>query len=509
MALRLIGVLIFVLALLPAGCGAKPTDGVLRMGLATAPRGFDPRHATDAASERVNRLLYRRLTELDPAGRPVPSLATWETLSATAYRFTLRAEGRRFSDGSRLTAEDVVATFQSILDPASGSPHRALLALIEEVRSEGPDQVVFRLSEPDPLFPAYLAIGILPARLIAAGHPFASDPVGSGPMRLAARLEAGRVRLERLRDGQAIELVAVKDPSVRVMKLLRGEVDLVQADLAPELVDYLGRQPGIRVARAPGTNFLYLGFNLGDPHTGRPEVRQAIAYAIDRAAILRHLFRGGGRLAGGMFPPEHWAGGPSTGRSHDPDRARALLAAAGYGPGRPLVLTYKTSSDPFRVRLASVIQAQLAEVGITLKVQSYDWGTFYGDIKAGRFQLYALSWVGVRTPDIFRYAFHSASVPPQGANRGRFASGEADRLIETARAEPDLTRAADLYRVLQSLLLEDLPYVPLWYEDQVFAARAGVADYRLAPDGNYDGLLDVRFSTADRDEENAAADERQ
>jgi peptide/nickel transport system substrate-binding protein len=495
LALRLIGIIAVVLVPLLAGCGAEGTDGAIRMGLAAAPRSFDPRFATDAASERVNRLLYRRLTELDAAGLPLPSLASWELLAPNHYRFDLGSEGRRFSDGSRLTAEDVVATFESILDPASGSPHRAVLALIQEVWSDGPDRVAFRLSEPDPLFPAYLAIGILPARLIAAGHPFASDPMGSGPMRLAAPPEAGRVRLERLSDGQVIELIAVKDPSVRVMKLLRGEIDLVQADLAPELVDYLGRQPGVRVTRAPGTNFSYLGFNLEDPHTGRLEVRQAIAHAVNREAILRHLFRDAGRLAAGLFPPEHWAGGPGTGPSHDPERARALLAAAGYGPDRPLALTYKTSSDPFRVRLATVIQAQLAEVGILLKVQSYDWGTFYGDVKAGRFQLYALSWVGVRTPDIFRYAFHSASVPPKGANRGRYVSPTADRLIEAARVEPDLERAADLYRALQSLLLEDLPYVPLWYEDQVFAARPDIRGYRLAPDGNYEGLLDVSRSS--------------
>jgi peptide/nickel transport system substrate-binding protein len=123
-----------------------------------------------------------------------------------------------------------------------------------------------------------------------------------------------------------------------------------------------------------------------------------------------------------------------------------------------------------------------------MAVQSYDWGTFYGDIKAGRFQLYSLSWVGIRTPDIFRYAFASSSVPPEGANRGRYRSCEADRLMEAARREPDLKRQAVLYRKLQALLLADLPYVPLWYEDQIFACRREVRGYRLAPDGNYDGL---------------------
>jgi peptide/nickel transport system substrate-binding protein len=197
-----------------------------------------------------------------------------------------------------------------------------------------------------------------------------------------------------------------------------------------------------------------------------------------------------------MFPPEHWAGSETlAGHAHAPDRAKELLAAAGFGPRRPLHLVFKTSSDPFRVRLATVIQAQLERVGIRVDVRSYDWGTFYGDIKAGRFQIYSLSWVGIRTPDIFRYVFHSQSVPPDGANRGRYRSLRVDRLIEVARAERDLDRQAELYRDLQALLLEDLPYVPLWYEDQIYAARSEVRGYRLAPDGNYDGLVDVELGS--------------
>ncbi len=153
------------------------------------------------------------------------------------------------------------------------------------------------------------------------------------------------------------------------------------------------------------------------------------------------------------------------------------------------------SSDPFRLRLATVIQAQLARVGIDLDVQSYDWGTFFGDIKAGRFQLYGLTWVGVRMPDIFRYAFHSASTPPDGANRGRYRSEQADRLIEQARAEGDQQRQAALYRDLQTLLHAEMPYVPLWFEDQVVATRTAIRGYRLAPDGNYDALAQVDRAT--------------
>jgi peptide/nickel transport system substrate-binding protein len=277
------------------------------------------------------------------------------------------------------------------------------------------------------------------------------------------------------------------------MKLLRGEVDLLQNDLPPELVGFLRERPGIQVLRAPGINFSYLGFNLADPLTGDLRVRQAIAHAIDREAILRWLFQAQGRLAEALLPPEHWAGATGlAAHAHDPERARRLLAEAGYAGPEPLRLSYKTSSDPFRLRLATVLQAQLAEVGIALEINSYDWGTFFGDIKAGRFQLFGLTWVGIRLPDIFRYVFHSDAMPPAGANRGRYRSAPADRLIDAARVEPDLQQQAVLYRQLQRLLHQELPYVPLWYEDQLAVLREGVVGYRLAPDGDYDGLVGIK-----------------
>ncbi len=469
---------------------------MLRFGLAAPPRNLDPRLATDAVSERVNRLLYRRLTELDARSLPVPGIARWERLSPTHYRFRLGEEGRAFSDGGRLDARDVAATYSSLLDPVSASPHRALLSLIGAIRTQGPDLVDFSLREPDPLFPAYLGIGILPADAIEAGHPFAERALGSGPFRYLDRPDPARLRLERIRDAQRVELVTVKDPNLRVMKLLRGEIQMLQNDLSPELIRFLQDSPRgarsgrkVRVETRPGVNFSYLGFNLTDPVLGRLAVRQALAHAIDREAIQRHLFRGRARTAEAVFPPDHWAGHPGLeAHAFDPGRARALLATLGYGANRPLELTLKTTSDPFRVRLATAIQAQAAQAGIHLAVRSHDWGTFFGDVKAGRFQLYALTWVGIRIPDIFRYAFHSDSVPPDGANRGRYHSVEADRLIERGRALSDLAQQADVYRLLQSRLHADLPYLPLWYEDQTAALRAEVSDYRLAADGNYDGL---------------------
>lgn len=449
----------------------------IRMALAQAPLTLDPRYATDAASERVNRLLYRPLVDFDARFRAVPALARWQCAEALRCLFTLGEHGRRFHDGSRLSAADVAATYRSLLDSAD-SPHRAEFANIAEVRALDAERVEFTLRAPDPDFPARLVVGILPARLIARDHDFSRQPVGSGPLRFVSWQRS--LRLERIADGRRIRLEEVRDPTVRVLKLLRGEADLLQGDLQPELVAYLRRQPGIDVLDAPGANFSYLGFNLQDPLLRDLRVRRAIAHTIDRDAIIAALLVRGSRPAGAILPPEHWAGNAGLAPyAYDPARARALLREAGVS--LPLRLVYKTSTDAQRVRLATVLQAQMRPAGIALEIRSLDWGTFFGDVKHGKFQLYGLTWVGIKTPEIYRLAFHGASVPPAGANRGRMQDTALDALIER-RDWPGTTRRAHAL----------LPYVPLWYEGQFAALRRPLKGYVPAVDGNWDGLATIQ-----------------
>ncbi|MBI5463073.1 MAG: ABC transporter substrate-binding protein [Gammaproteobacteria bacterium] len=487
------GLLLIALAILALSGCSQPAHESIRLGLAGEATNLDPRYATDATSARLNRLIYARLVDFDEHSQPQPALATWEQVTPTQYRFHLGQQNRVFHDGTRLTAHDVKATYDFILDPANASPHRTTLTLISRIEILDDDTLDFFLGRPDLMFPGYLVIGILPERLARQPQADGIESIGSGPLIYLDRPEPGSVRLKRRHDGQLIELVRVPDATVRVLKLLRGEVDLLQNDLPAELIRYLSRHSGIQVRHAIGSNFAYLGFNLDDPDTGRLEVRQAVALALDREAIIKYILDEGARPAGALLPPEHWAGHPELkGVSYDPAQARALLAAAGYAADRPLTLTYKTSNDAVRIRLATVIQDQLAQVGIHVKLQSYDWGTFYGDIKAGRFQLFSLAWVGVNTPDIFRYVFHSGSLPPDGANRGRFRDATVDALITAAEQVPSQADQITLYHALQERLLETLPVVPLWYEDQVYAARADIEGYRLVADGNYDGLVDVK-----------------
>lgn len=482
---------LFFLCLFISSCAERPRTSV-RFALETAPTSLDPRFATDATSTRINRLLYQRLVDFDEAARPVPSLATWQILTPLHYRFTLKQPRASFHDGSPLTSADVKATYDAILDPKTASPHQASLQVIQTVIAVDKDTIDFKLNYADPLFPGYLVIGIVPAQQRALDPSFSEQPTGSGPFRFSQRSE-GDLHLIRQSDQQRFEFVYVADPTVRVLKLLKGEVDLLQNDLPPELVQYLQQQSSLQVHHQAGTNFTYLGFNLQDINTGQLAIRQAIAHAIDREAIIHFVLGKNASVANALLTPQHWAGNPHlTGYAYDPERAKQLLKQAGFDAQHPLKLLYKTSNNPFRIRLATIIQAQLKAVGIEVNLQSYDWGTFYGDIKNGRFQMYSLSWVGIKSPDIFKYAFHSQSVPPQGANRGHYSDPELDQWIETAAKMPDLAQQAQLYQKIQQRLWQQLPYIPLWYEGHVYIARPTIQDYAIGYDGHYDGLAQVR-----------------
>lgn len=476
------------LLLVLAACNGRDPQSIV-FAVASAPTVLDPRLASDAASERVNALLFDRLVVLDDRGEPVAQMGRWQQLGPRHYRVELVPERRAFADGRQPDAHDVVATYQSVLDPALASPHRGGLAHIESIVAVDPSTVDFSLSRDDPLFPLRLTIGILPAAQ-ARQTDAVETPRGSGAFAFQRRSGNGRLELRRRSDGQRLVIEQVADPTMRTLKLLRGEADLVQNDLPPEMVAYLADRPAVELTTRPGTTFAYLGFNMADPILARRQVRAAVAHAIDRDAIIRHLFGGRAEKAESVLRPGHWAGvGDMQPFGFDPETSRRLLAEAGFGPANPLNLVYKTSTDPLRLRIAHVFQQQLADVGIRLEIASYDWGTFFGDIKAGRFQLYSLAWVGVNSPDILRYAFHSASRPPAGANRGRYHSVVVDRLVEEAE-KLQAAQAAVLLREAQRQVHDDLVYVPLWYEANV-AVSGDVSGFAPGFDGNYLALQRV------------------
>ncbi len=484
-----VGLLFVLLANLP-GCTEQHSRTV-HIGLAKAATVFDPRLASDAVSERINELLYASLIVLDRQRQPQSGMADWQHINDRHYRLVLREDRATFWNGRLPTATDVKATYKSVLDSRLGSPHAAVLSHITDIQVVDPQTIDFRLKRVDPRFISRLRIGILPAAILSNPDKAIESPMGSGPFKYIARQVGDTLDIQRRSDGLRLQFQPVADPTMRTLKLLRGEIDLLQNDLPAELFAYRKAQQGVEVEDAPGTTFAYIGFNLLDPVVGDQRIRKAIAHAIDREAIITYLFHGHAQKAESVLPPGHWAGDPaSVGMAFSPEKARELLAQAGYTTERPLTLSYKTSTDPFRLRIASVFKAQLARVGIDLQIQSFDWGTFFGDIKAGNFQMYSLAWVGISSPDIFRYIYHSQSVPPAGANRGRYQSSEIDKLIEQAE-QAEGKPASILYRRIQQIVHDEMVYVPLWYESNLAAFSRRLRGYQPQLDGNYRSLGQV------------------
>jgi peptide/nickel transport system substrate-binding protein len=188
------------------------------------------------------------------------------------------------------------------------------------------------------------------------------------------------------------------------------------------------------------------------------------------------------RVAGSILPPEHYAGNARL-QSYDynPMLARQLLEQAGMG--LPIKLIYKTSTDAQRIRFATILQAQMKPAGIDLEIRSLDWGTFFEDVKQGQFQVFGLTWVGIRTPEIYNKVFGSGSFPPNGFNRGRFVDAELDELL----AREDWVMAT-------ARIHAQLPYIPLWHEGQFAAFHQTIKKYAPKPDGNWDDLATIQRS---------------
>jgi len=476
--IRILFILWCSVALL-AACEHTKHEDAIRFAIAQAPINLDPRYATDAASERVNRLLYQRLVEFDASAKPVPSLGSWETRNHKIYRVVLKSDIAPFHHEKQLTADDVKATYDSLIQ-MNNSPHAAEYANILAIHIINPHTLEFVLKAADKHFPAKLIIGILPKDLIEKNHDFAHHPIGNGEFKFD-RWE-GKLTLRRVKDRQQVTLTEVKDPTVRVLKLLRGEADILQGDLPPELVHYIQSKPQIKVVTTLGANYAYLGLNMQDPILNQLKVRQALAYAIDRQDIIDKVMVSHTRLADAILPPEHYAGNPTlTPYTYNPELAKQLLQEAGVQ--LPLKLVYKTSTDAQRVRLATILQAQMKPAGIDLEIRSLDWGTFFEEVKQGQFQLYGLTWVGIKTPEIYSKAFGSTNTPPYGFNRGRYADAQLDALL----LNEDWPAAT-------AQIHAQLPYIPLWYEGQSVAMRQDIQHYAPKADGNWDDLATIERS---------------
>jgi peptide/nickel transport system substrate-binding protein len=489
-------------------CSSRPDPNTLVMVIENSPTNLDPRVGTDGASEFIDELLFDPLVRKDANFNLAPAVAaSWDLPDPQTYVFHLR-HGIHFHDGRALTSKDVKWTLDTMRDGSLRTIKGATYKLVDRV--ETPDDFTFVLHLTEPFAPLLWnlsegAFGIVP---YGSGKDFKNNPIGSGPFRFVRFDPDSQVIVERNDDYwgaharvERIRLAVVTDATTRALELRKGSADLTAANsLPPDMVAALARDHNIVVQRHPGTSLAYLAFNLRDPILKDVRVRQAFAYAIDRPTILHYLMGDSGRLAASVLPPEHWAHDPDVVQyPHDPGKANALLDAAGYPRGKDGVrfhLTMKTSTDETTRLLAAVLQQQVRQAGIALDIRSFEFGTFYSDVTKGAFQLYSLRWIGYsnQDPDIFEDAFHSASFAPKRANRGYYSNPELDRLVEAGRRTLDEQQRRRIYGAIQRILARDLPYIDLWYLDNVLVHGPRVGNVALGSSADYLFLTTVEWA---------------
>lgn len=494
------------------GCGrhARSVASKVVMAWEAFPLSLDPRLGQDQASQRLLSLTHQGLLRRDEGLVLVPDACQawrWETpFTVLSFDFP-KAEAARFffAPGRPLTAWDALDAIEALRDPSLGSPkagpYREEIQSVEVRAEDGCDRLRIRLKVSSPGFASNLArgsLGIAPAGLRGERLP------GTGPYVLESVVPEQSILLRarighpdfRARSGQPqdLELRLMPDANTRLLALRHGSAQVALNNLPADL---LTPGQGFEVFRRPGANMDYVIFQCQHPRLRDPRVRLALSLALDRPALMQGLFGGMAREAWGFFPPELPQGMDVRQELSIPvstaerlQRAEALLDAAGFpkdAQGQRFSLQLSSTPEVASRLKALAFQAQWARIGVRIEILSREFGTLFGEVSQGRFELASLRWTGASDPEMLVRIFRSSNIPPEGFNRGRFADAEVDRLLDASHQTSSPEARLALLRRVQVRIVQQAPYAFLWWPDQVAALAPGL-EIDLNPVGDFSGV---------------------
>jgi peptide/nickel transport system substrate-binding protein len=477
-----------------SGCGgpvAERDDGLVRVALQADATTMDPHAAADAGSMRILENLHSTLFRFTEVyGETEPYLVREHQIreDGRLHEFLLH-ENVVFHSGRPLTAEDAVFSLNRIREDGVRGQQ---LGPIEDIEVQDTHRFRIRLSAPfTPLIPAlaHPMNAILDrAAVEEAGDEtrFEELQAGAGPFRLVEWRRGRHARLgafenyfipglPRLRE---IVYRPIPDATAANTALRRGEVDLL-LDLNPRDIDRLQTHDGITVEQVPGTFWEYIGLNTAAAPLDNPDVRKAIAHAVDRDALARMVKFGHAQpLTGGHIPPNHPAHlDEKIFPAQNIDRTKALLAEAGHPDGFDITILVGSDFD-YQVNAAQVLRQQLAEVGINVSVQALETGVFFNRLGNGDFEMTVVGWLGFVDADEWTFdLFHSTGA----FNQQNFSDPGVDQLLERGRTLPDGEERWDVYREAQRRVATLAPMVFLYLNDRAAAFADGLTGFDVHP----------------------------
>ncbi|HEY6844092.1 MAG TPA: ABC transporter substrate-binding protein [Thermoanaerobaculia bacterium] len=486
--------LVLIAIALIVGCGGESKSGggaadknTLVIALMTSPTNLDSRVGNDNASGRMFDLIYSGLVKVTPDFGYAPDVAEkWETPDDKTIIFHLNPNAK-FQNGQPVKAADVKWTYDSLMDPNFVTSKRAGYAAVDHIEAPDDHTVIFKLKEPNPGIFDNLTLGILPTG--ADTNVYKTKPIGCGPYQVVDFRPDDRVVLKAFDQWHGgapkIKNVIVRiipDATTRVLEMRRGTVNFEVNQIPFENVAEFNGKPDYKVVNSPGSVYQYIAINMRDPILGKASVRKALAYAIDRERIIRDIQRGYAKVTDTMLAEGHWARADNLpDYPYDPNKAKQLLAQAGYPNGFSFV--FKTSTDAEANSRAQVIQQMLKQVGVNMQIQANEMATFFSDIGKGNFQMYSLSRNGIADPDFYYILFYSKNTPPDGQNRGYYNNPKVDQQLLQGRSTFDKAKRKPAYVEIQNILQQDLPYISLYLQSNVAVMRSNIDGYVQYPAG--------------------------
>lgn len=505
-----------ILVLAVAGCGRNagvdkvpeanrtypPAYGdVLVQGTIADPAILNPVLASDTASSDVTSLVFNSLLRYDKDLNLEGELAeSWE-ISADGKIVTFKLKrGVKWHDGRPLTAKDVAFTLARFMDPKVMTAYRSNYEYIE--RYTALDDYTFRAWYRTPFAPSLEKLGgmpVLPGHLLEGrdinkADDFNFRPIGSGPYKFVSWKRAESVILQanpEYFEGRPylnrVVFRIIPDMAVQMLELQNGGLDLM--NLTPGQYAGEGGKPEFanrfNKYRYVSNQYTYLGFNLQKEMFRDLRFRQAIAYAIDKEALVKGVLGGLGVVSTGPFTPSSWAFNPDVKAvPYDPLKARELLVAAGYryakdgtltSGGKPVEFTLLTNQgNQNRLQSATIIQAQLKSIGIKVNIRVIAWSSFLSEfIDKRKFDVVIMGWALARDPDLFDI-WHSSKTGEHEFNFVSYKNPEVDRLLVQGRTTFSRDRRTQMYQRIHELIAADLPYVFLYVPDSLPAVHRRV-----------------------------------
>ena len=490
-----------VLAPTLIGACAEPRGGAaLAYYESYDPRSLDPALSTDVPTGEMATLVYDGLTQFDADGALLPSLADRWTAERNGRRYVFHLRpGVRFHNGQPLVADHVRLSFLRVLDPGTRGGRAWPLYPITGAREYsagtatavsgitvlGDTAIAFDLTEPLAVFPKFLAMPVAAVVPTPVPPDLGAHPVGTGPWRFLAWQHDDYLLFARnpeyrgtppLADTLSVRIIP--EPLTQAAEFEAGRLSIVEIPFS-ETQRWEAEHPQL-LERRPALRATYVALNTRRGALRDPRVRQAINHAVHVPEILRTIWGGRGILARGAIPPS-LPGGDTTraGYPYDPDRARNLLAAAGYPNGLDLQL-WRNGTNVTLGRVSQAIQADLERVGVRVEIVVRDAASQREAARKGEADMAILDWYAdYPDGDNFLYPlFHTASAGP-GGNYAFYTDPGVDSLLLQARRTLDETARTALYRRIDDRVYRAAPWLYLWFPVDLWARQTALEGWRI------------------------------